>query len=229
MPCLYTGDKMNKKLYYNLQIKELEKISKLDYKPRLLLHSCCGPCNTYPMEYLSQYFDLTLYFNNHNIFPESEYSRRFAELLKYVEWFKQENQVSIEVVQPDYKNDEYYELLKHRADEKEGGKRCTMCFALRMKEAIQYADQHDFDYMTTVMTISRHKNSMVLNQIGERLQKSYPKVKYFYSDFKKNDGYHKSIQISRKHNMYRQSYCGCQFSLNIKQALEDYRKEHHGT
>ena len=152
MPCLYTGDKMNKKLYYNLQIKELEKISKLDYKPRLLLHSCCGPCNTYPMEYLSQYFDLTLYFNNHNIFPESEYSHRFAELLKYVEWFKQENQVSIEVVQPDYKNDEYYELLKHRADEKEGGKRCTMCFALRMKEAIQYADQHDFDYMTTVMT-----------------------------------------------------------------------------
>ena len=220
---------MNKRLYYKLQLKELEKIQKMEDKPRLLLHSCCGPCNTYPMEYLSEFFDLTLFFNNHNIYPEAEYQRRFAELLKYVEWFKKENNVVIDVVQPAYDNESYYELLKHRADEKEGGKRCTMCFALRMREAMQYAAQHNYDYMTTVMTISRHKNSMVLNQIGERLQRSYPHVKYFYSDFKKDDGYRKSIQISRKHNMYRQTYCGCQFSLNVRRSLEAYRKERHET
>lgn|SRR5690554_360646 len=220
---------MNGKAYYKLQLKEIEKIKKLDAKPSLLLHSCCGPCNTYPMEYLANYFDLTLYFNNHNIYPQSEYKRRFDELIKYVEWFKNENNVRIEVVQPNYDNETYYNLLKHKADEKEGGQRCTMCFALRMKEAMQYASENDFDYMTTVMTISRHKDSVVLNKIGERLQKSHPNVKYFYSNFKKNDGYNKSIQISRNHNMYRQTYCGCQFSLQARELIQQYRKDHHET
>ncbi len=220
---------MNGKLYYKLQLKEIEIVKKLDSKPRLLLHSCCGPCNTYPMEYLSEYFDLTLYFNNHNIYPEAEYNRRFAELLKYVEWFKNEHAVVIDVVQTTYDNENYYQMLKHRAEDKEGGKRCSMCFALRMREAIRYAADHQYDYMTTVMTISRHKDSVVLNQIGERLQKSYPHVKYLYSNFKKNDGYNKSIQISRKHNMYRQTYCGCQFSLNVRQLIEEYRKDHYET
>ena len=132
-------------------------------------------------------------------------------------------------MQPNYDNETYYNLLKHKADEKEGGQRCTMCFALRMKEAMQYASENDFDYMTTVMTISRHKDSVVLNKIGERLQKSHPNVKYFYSNFKKNDGYNKSIQISRNHNMYRQTYCGCQFSLQARELIQQYRKDYHET
>lgn len=221
--------KLNGKEYYNLQLKEIEKIQNLEHKPRLLLHSCCGPCNTYPMEYLSQYFDLTLYFNNHNIYPESEYVRRFDELMKYVEWFKKEKNVVIDVVQPNYENDRYYELLKHKAEEKEGGKRCTMCFTLRMGEAMKFASKEKYDYMTTVMTISRHKDSVALNQIGEGLQKKYPDVKYLFSNFKKNDGYNKSIQISKEHNMYRQSYCGCQFSLQARELIELYRKDHHDT
>lgn len=220
---------MNGKEYYKLQLKEIEKIKKLGRKPRLLLHSCCGPCNTYPMEYLSQYFNLTLYFNNHNIYPESEYVRRFDELIKYVYWFKNEKSVIIDVVQPKYENDYYYDLLKHRADEKEGGKRCTACFALRMNEAMKFASEKEFEYMTTVMTISRHKDSVVLNQIGERLEKEYPNVKYLLSNFKKNDGYNKSVQISKDHNMYRQTYCGCQFTLQARELIELYRKDHHDT
>ncbi len=215
---------MNGTEYYEMQLTEIEKVRKLGQKPRLLLHSCCGPCNTYPMEYLSEFFDLTLYFNNHNIYPKSEYIRRFEELIKYVEWFKMENDVSIDVIQPAYENDHYTTLLKHKASESEGGERCRMCFALRMKEAMQYASDHGYDYMTTVMTISRHKNSVVLNEIGHRLTKSYPNVQYLYSNFKKNDGYNKSIQISRKHGMYRQTYCGCQFSLTKSDLIRKFKE-----
>lgn len=217
---------MNGTEYYKLQLKQIESISKLDKKPTMLLHSCCGPCNTYPMEYLSEYFDLTLYFNNHNIYPEEEYMRRFDELLRYVEWFKAEHQVKIDVIRPMYENDRFYNLLKHRADDREGGQRCVMCFALRMKEAMQYASENNLEYMTTVMTISRHKDSVILNQIGERLQRSYPNVKYFYSNFKKNDGYNKSVQISKAHNMYRQTYCGCQFSINPQHLVDQYKEDH---
>lgn len=217
---------MNGTEIYKLQIQQIEEISKLDIKPKMLLHSCCGPCNTYPMEYLSEFFDLTLYFNNHNIYPEEEYMRRFNELMRYVDWFKNENDVKIDVIKPTYENDKFYNLLKHRADDREGGHRCTMCFALRMKEAIQYASENGFDYMTTVMTISPHKDTETLNQIGERLERSYPNVKYFYSNFKKKDGYKKAVEISKKHNMYRQTYCGCQFSINPQELVEKYKEDH---
>ncbi len=224
--CFCTGDYMNGTEYYNIQLKEIEKIRKLDVKPSMLLHSCCGPCNTYPMEYLSSFFDLTLYFNNHNIYPEEEYTRRYLELIRYVDWFKKENNVTIDVVKPSYDNDAYTSLLSHRADEKEGGTRCTMCFALRMNQAMKYASDHSIEYMTTVMTISRFKNSVVINEVGERLSKTYPNVKYFYSNFKKNDGYNKSIQISKDHNMYRQTYCGCQFSLTHKELVKKYKEDY---
>lgn len=217
---------MNGTETYKLQIQQIEEISKLETKPKMLLHSCCGPCNTYPMEYLSEFFDLTLYFNNHNIYPEEEYMRRFNELMRYVDWFKNENNVKIDVIKPIYENDKFYNLLKHRANDREGGQRCTMCFALRMKEAIQYASENGFDYMTTVMTISPHKDTETLNQIGERLERSYPNVKYFYSNFKKKDGYKKAVEISRKHNMYRQTYCGCQFSITPQELVEKYKEEH---
>ena len=219
---------MNGSQYYQLQVRELAKIAKLEKKPRLLLHSCCGPCNTYPMEYLSEYFDLTLFFNNHNIFPESEYTRRFEELEKYVDYFKQANNVSIDIVVPTYDNEKYSKLLGHRAQDKEGGPRCTMCFALRMREAMAYAAKHNYEYMTTVMTISRHKDSIVINKVGERLSNQFPQVKYLYSNFKKNNGYNRSIELSRKHNMYRQTYCGCQYSIscdvpstNTKEVLHE--------
>lgn len=205
---------MNGTEYYQLQKTEIEKVAKLDKKPSLLLHSCCGPCNTYPMEYLSEYFDLTLYFNNHNIFPETEYTRRFLELEKYVDYYAETNNVKIDIVVPTYDNEKYSKLLGHRAHEKEGGPRCTMCFALRMREAMAYAAKNNFDYMTTVMTVSRHKDSVVINQVGEKLSNQFKDVKYLYSNFKKNNGYNRSIELSKQHNMYRQTYCGCQYSLN---------------
>lgn len=217
---------MNGTELYKLQLQQIEEIVKLDAKPKMLLHSCCGPCNTYPMEYLSEFFDLTLFFNNHNIYPKEEYTRRFEELVKYVNWFKVEHQVKIDVIRPTYENDKFYNLLKHRADDPEGGQRCTMCFALRMKEAMQYASENNFDYMTTVMTISPHKDTEVLNAIGERLERSYPNVKYFYSNFKKKDGYKKSVEISKAHNMYRQTYCGCQFSMNTNELVKKYKEDH---
>ena len=217
---------MNGTEIYKLQIKQIEEISKLDIKPKMLLHSCCGPCNTYPMEYLSEFFDITLYFNNSNIYPEEEYTRRFEELVRYVDWFKNEHQVKIDVVQPKYENDKFYDLLKHRADDCEGGQRCMMCFALRMSQAMQFASENNYDYMTTVMTISPHKDSETLNKIGESLALTHSNVKYFYSNFKKNDGYKKSVEISKKHNMYRQTYCGCQFSINPTELLKKYKEDH---
>lgn len=217
---------MNGKEIYNLQLKQIEEISKMAKKPTMVLHSCCGPCNTYPMEYLSQYFDLTLFFNNSNIYPETEYTRRFDELVKYVEWFKKEHQVKIDIIRPTYDNKKFYNLLKHRAEDREGGIRCMMCYAIRMKEAMKYASDNNIDYMSTVMTISPHKDALTLNAIGSRLEKAFPKVKYFYSNFKKKEGYKKSIEISRKHNMYRQTYCGCQFSIDKKSIVEQYKEDH---
>jgi predicted adenine nucleotide alpha hydrolase (AANH) superfamily ATPase len=217
---------MNGTEIYKLQLEQIEEISKLETKPTMVLHSCCGPCNTYPMEYLSEYFDLTLFFNNSNIYPEEEYTRRFDELVKYVEWFKNENNVKIDIIRPKYDNDRFYNLLKHRADDREGGIRCMMCYAIRMKEAMQYASENNFDYMSTVMTISPHKDSEVLNVIGGRLEKAYPNVSYFYSNFKKKEGYKKSVEISKKHNMYRQTYCGCQFSIYDNSLVEKYKEDH---
>jgi epoxyqueuosine reductase len=204
---------MNAKELYDLQLKTIEEIKLSGRKPTLLLHSCCGPCNTYPMEYLSQFFQLTLFFNNHNIYPYEEYKRRFDELLNYVKVFEKKENIKIDVIlPPDYLNASFSEKLRPFANDKEGGTRCNMCFALRLAESMKYASKHEFEYIATVMSVSRHKDALAIQDIASRQVLKYPDLKYLPSNFKKGNGYNRGIEISKEHNMYRQDYCGCQFS-----------------
>ncbi len=199
--------------YYRKGLETLEQIKKSGKKTTLLMHSCCGPCNAYPMELLVEYFDLTLYFNNSNIYPSEEYTRRLEELKKYVDFINKKHNTNIQMIVTTYDEENYRKCLEPLKDEKEGHARCKLCYEKRMNEAYKYASDHNFDYFTTVMTISRQKNSIVLNQIGEKLSNIYPNTKYLYSDFKKGQGIDKGLEIAKDHNMYRQKYCGCYYSL----------------
>lgn len=187
---------------------ELENIKKSGKKATLLLHVCCGPCFTIPYELLKDYFDITIIYNNSNIYPKQEHDRRLAELKTYL----YEIGANIKVLETNYDNDTYNLDLEPRKDDKEGHERCRICFNKRLKEGFGYAAKHQFDYFGTVMTISRYKNAQDINKIGEMLQKEYPTVKWLYADFKKNDGYEKSLIIIKEHEMYFQEYCGCKYS-----------------
>ena len=200
----------NRKNYQKYLQIELENIKKSGKKPRLLIHACCGPCFTIPFEILRDYFDITIMYNNSNIYPKSEYDRRLAELKQYLS----DLGVSLAIIEPKYDNETYNLELEPRKDDKEGHERCRICFRKRLKEGFEYASTHGFDYYGTVMTISRYKNAQDINKIGESLQKDYPTVKWLYADFKKNDGYEKSLIIIREHEMYLQEYCGCKYSYN---------------
>lgn len=202
----------SKNYYYDLQTKELESLKAAGKRPTLLLHACCAMCACWPIVLLSEYFDLTIYYYNNNIYPQSEYEKRLGELHRYVDIFNKENNTSIEIIAPEYDNVSYNRQLEPFGNEPEGGQRCRLCFRLRMGKAMEYARDHKFDYFTTVMTISRQKNSVVLNQTGEQLQKEYPEVRYFYSDFKKKAGLEKAGELIRRYDIYRQNYCGCIYS-----------------
>lgn len=203
---------MSQKINYHLQEQALLKeISSLPNKPTLLLHSCCAPCNAYVMQYLAPYFKVSLYFNNSNIYPLSEYNIRKDELVNYVDSLNAQG-YDFELIVTEY-NPDFQTKLEPLKHVREGRERCSLCFSLRMKEAFAYANEHHFDYFTTVMSISRQKNSQTLNKLGANLAKFYPNTKYFHSDFKKNDGNLKGVAIAREHNMYRQNYCGCKFSM----------------
>ena len=214
-----------KKYYYNLQLQEIEKIKSLPGKPSLLMHTCCGVCACYPIVYLTQYFDLTLYYYNDNIYPESEYEKRFSELERYVNIFNEENGQNVKLIKCEYHNKEYAAELAPYANEPEGGERCHLCYDLRLTQGMQYAVDHDFDYFTTVMTVSRQKDSKVLNEIGKRLDNT--KTKYFFSDFKKDGGLEKGLQLVKKYNIYSQNYCGCVFSYEemLQRAKKDYEEK----
>jgi len=202
--------------YYRMMEESLKEIKKLDKKPSLLLHSCCAPCNAYPLELLVEYFDLTLMYNNSNIYPFEEYSRRLDELKKYVDFINNKYNVNIKMIETPYINEDFTKLLEPYKEQKEGQDRCKLCYKIRMNEAYKYASENNFDYFTTVMTISRQKNSIILNNIGIELSKLYPNTKYFISDFKKNKGIDKGLEIAKEHNMYRQDYCGCIYSYNSR-------------
>ena len=214
---------ISKNHYYNLSELEIAKIKKSNKRPSLLLHSCCAPCNSYTMVALSETFDLTLLYNNSNIFPMKEYDIRVNELKKYTKSVNEKYNLNIKLVELPYNTQEFHKKLSAVNDGREGGERCKKCFELRMDEAYNYALDYNFDYFTTVMTISRHKSSIVLNQIGESLNKKYDSKLYFFSDFKKKDGLLKSSQITKEYGMYRQEYCGCAFSY--KDYLERKKKD----
>ena len=222
--CLFMDKKIN---YYFESEKELKVVDTLKKKPSLLLHACCGPCSTFPLTYLCPHFDVTIMFNNSNIYPESEYIRRLEELKKFLTYFKRDYGYEVKLVVREYDNDKYNQDLEPYKDQAEGLTRCFICYEKRMDDAYKYADENHFDYFTTVMTISRQKNSQVLNQIGSKLSKKYPNVKYFHSDFKKNKGIDIARDMRIKYDLYQQLYCGCKYTYEKGLKKEEERNGSH--
>ncbi|MFA5480888.1 MAG: epoxyqueuosine reductase QueH [Bacilli bacterium] len=204
---------MEKKInYYLKSLEEIEAIAKDGKKPRLLLHSCCAPCSTYTLLFLCPIFDVTILFNNSNIYPKSEYDKRLNELFKFINDFGKKTGFAVKLVTPPYDNDEFNLALEAYAELPEGSKRCFICYEKRMRQAYEFASDNSFEYFTTSMTISRQKNSQVLNEIGLRLSKEFPSTKYFFSDFKKNKGIDIARSMRDEYDLYQQQYCGCRYS-----------------
>lgn len=188
--------------------QEIEKIKDNQNKPTLLLHACCAPCTSAVLEYLDKYFAVTLFFYNPNIAPESEFDFRLEELKRLVVEMKLQN---INIVTPQYNPKEFEDMAAGLHDIPEGGMRCKKCYRLRLKAAVEYAAENHFDYVTTTLSVSPHKNADWLNEIGMELAESCD-AKYLCSDFKKKEGYKRSIELSRQYHLYRQNYCGCIYS-----------------
>ena len=194
---------MKPKLNYQKKLEELVKT--LNSKPRLLLHSCCGPCSTEVISYLKDYFEITVFYYNPNIEPEEEYIHRKKEQIRFLKEYKD---AKISFLDCEYDNASFKEIAKGLEQVKEGGARCNKCFYLRMKKTAEVAKEKGFEYFGTTLTVSPHKNSTMINEIGEKISEEC-NIKYIYGDFKKNDGYKKSIELSKTYNLYRQNYCGC--------------------
>jgi len=195
--------------------KELEKVidnlKEEERVPSLLLHSCCAPCSSYVLEYLSDYFKITVFYYNPNIFPEGEYTKRIVEQQDLISRMPTKHPVLF--VAGEYEQERFTHMAKGMEAEKEGGKRCKACYKLRLKEAAMIAKEGNFDFFTTTLSISPMKKAALLNEIGASLGDTYG-VKYLMSDFKKKNGYKRSIELSKEYNLYRQDYCGCIFSRN---------------
>lgn len=206
--------------------KELDMIiaenEKKGIKPHLLLHACCAPCSSYCLEYLSKYFDITVYYYNPNIYPENEFSKRAEEVRRLITEMKTEIPVKLEICS--FNPDEFYSAVSGLEDCPEGGERCKKCFSLRLGKTAAYAKENGFDYFTTTLTISPLKNAAVLNKAGEEAADKYS-VKHLPSDFKKKGGYQRSIVLSKDFGLYRQDYCGCVFSQRRDMNLKGMKKE----
>ena len=202
---------MTSKTNYQLILdKTLKEISASGSAPKLLLHSCCAPCSSYCLEYLSDYFSITVFYFNPNI-EDEEFERRYKEQVRLVSELKTKHLVS--VVKGEHNTDLYYKTVVGHESDPEGGERCRLCFELRLEEAAKYAKENGFDFFTTTLSISPLKDAELLNSIGGEMSKKYG-VGYLYSDFKKKNGYLRSIELSKEYSLYRQDYCGCIFSKN---------------
>lgn len=186
----------------NQLLLQLEKENK---RPTLLMHSCCAPCSSYVMEYLSHRFDMTMFFYNPNISPQEEYDKRVSELLRLSRVYP------VRVELGTYEPERFFAMAKGMEQLPEGGERCFLCYEMRMREAAVLAKKGRYEYFTTTLSISPHKNAQKINEIGEKLEQEFG-VKHLPSDFKKKDGYKRSIELSQEYNLYRQNYCGCVYS-----------------
>ncbi len=202
---------MNKINYQKLLDQTIEENSKNGVVPKLLLHACCAPCSSYCLEYLSRYFEIIIFYYNPNISFKEEYEYRLQEEKRLISLMEFKNPVTI--VDGEYNTQVFFKAVRGLENEPEGGKRCEKCFALRLEESAVMAKKLDCDYFSTTLTISPLKNAQVINSIGEELSKRYG-VKWLFSDFKKQEGYKRSIVLSKKYDLYRQNYCGCVFSKN---------------
>lgn len=199
--------------------KELDiLLAKLDCRPKLLLHVCCGPCSSYVMEYLSKFFDITLYYYNPNIYPETEYVRRKDELLRLIKQFPPAIENNIKCIETTYDAEDFFTAINVRedpaiADEPEKGERCRRCYQFRMQKAYSYAAANGYDYFCTSLSISPFKDAEKINKIGNEITAKNPEgPKWLVSDFKKKSGFLRSLELSKEYHMYRQQYCGCVYS-----------------
>lgn len=190
-----------------------EQISKLDKVPRLLLHACCAPCSSACIERLSDNFKIDIYYYNPNIDNIEEYNKRLKEVIKFTKEFK--TKYPIDVIDGGYDSETFFKMAKGLEEEPERGKRCYECYKLRLKKTSEYAGNNNYDFFATTLTLSPYKNSNWINEIGEELDKE-TKSTYLYSDFKKKNGYKRSIELSHEYNLYRQDYCGCIYSIRNK-------------
>lgn len=202
-----------KQNYQLLMDKQIEEFVSAGKRPRLLLHACCAPCSSYVLEYLYSYMDITILFYNPNISPKSEFDYRLQELSRLIDQTDKE----ITVIKPPYEPDLFLQMSKGLENLPEGDKRCYLCYELRLKEAAKTAAEKGFDLFTTTLSISPHKNADWINEIGKNLEAEYG-VSYLYADFKKKNGYKRSIELSKQYNLYRQDYCGCIYSKAARQA-----------
>lgn len=177
--------------------------------PTLLLHSCCAPCSSYTLEYLSRYFSITVFYFNPNISPKAEFDKRFAEQKRLIEALPSENKISL--ICGDYNYDEFLNIARGYESVPEGGERCFRCYRMRLEKTAELAKQKGFDYFCTTLSISPLKNSQKINEIGFDVAEKYG-VKWLPSDFKKREGYKRSIELSKEYDLYRQNFCGCVFS-----------------
>ena len=200
---------MNQRNYQKELEKIIQKWEKESRLPRLLLHSCCAPCSSYVLEYLSEYFSITVYYYNPNIYPREEYEKRAEELCRLVEELPVTHPVQVQIGL--YEPERFFAMAKGYEDAPEGGERCFGCYRLRLEEAAKLAREGGFDYFATSLTISPLKNAAKLNEIGEELGEIY-QVDHLPSDFKKKNGYKRSVELSARYGLYRQNYCGCVYS-----------------
>lgn len=198
--------------------KTLEQLKQEGKRPSLLLHSCCGPCSSYVMEYLAQYFDITIFYYNPNIAPAEEFWFRAEEQQRLI----QEMGLGVRFLLGDYKPERFFALAKGHETEPEGGERCFACYRLRLEETAKAAKVGGFDYFTTTLSISPHKNAQVLNELGKELSEGYG-VPYLYSDFKKKNGYRRSCELSLEYQLYRQDYCGCPYSKDEAEERKNHK------
>lgn len=213
---------MNKRNYQKELDRLLEGIEKEGRTPRLFLHSCCAPCSSYVLEYLSRYFEITVFFYNPNISPSEEYEKRVEEIRRMIG--EMEFVHPVKLVEGEYDPQVFFRMAKGMEHIPEGGERCFGCYRLRMEEAARLAKEGNYDYFTTTLSISPLKNAQKINEIGEELAEIY-QVSHLPSDFKKKNGYKRSIELSGEYELYRQDYCGCVFSKREREENKMQKNE----
>ena len=209
---------MNKINYQKELDKVIEVLQRQGRVPRLLLHSCCAPCSSYVLEYLSRYFEITVFYYNPNIYPPEEFGKRVEEQKRLIAQLPAEHPISF--LDGPYEPERFYEMARGLEQIPEGGERCFKCYRLRLSETAEMARAGKYDYFTTTLSISPLKNAEKLNEIGGQLAKDYG-VDYLYSDFKKRNGYKRSTELSKEYGLYRQDYCGCVFSMRERRAQQE--------
>ncbi|MCK5780683.1 MAG: epoxyqueuosine reductase QueH [Psychrilyobacter sp.] len=208
--------------YQSILENTIKEIKGLETTPTLLLHSCCAPCGSYVLEYLAEHFAITVYYYNPNITFDDEYKKRYIEQQEFIERINKTSKNKISFLGGEYDTQEFYEKIKGYEKIREGGERCFRCYDLRLTQTAKIANQLNFNYFTTALSISPLKNSVKINEIGIRLEEELG-VKFLRADFKKKNGYKRSIEISKDHNLYRQDYCGCIYSKNEREEWEQIK------